>query len=128
MLRKSDVDLVRTQDVGLRGADDPEVPAWAAEQGRIVLTHSRSTMPDYALRRVAADQPMPGVFVLDDRFPVGGATDEILWLVDCSEHDEWKNPSPTAPNIHQPRMFMRYRVRRISRYYRLPRRRVNPHR
>jgi hypothetical protein len=31
-LRQPDIDLVRVQDVGLSGADDPTVLAWAAEQ------------------------------------------------------------------------------------------------
>jgi predicted nuclease of predicted toxin-antitoxin system len=31
-LRQPNIDLVRVQDVGLSGADDPTVLAWAAEQ------------------------------------------------------------------------------------------------
>ncbi len=33
------IDAVRVQDVGLTGADDPTVLAWAAEQGRVLVTH-----------------------------------------------------------------------------------------
>jgi predicted nuclease of predicted toxin-antitoxin system len=33
------VDIVRVQDVGLTGADDPTVLAWAADQGRVLITH-----------------------------------------------------------------------------------------
>jgi predicted nuclease of predicted toxin-antitoxin system len=45
MLRQSsDIDIVRVQDVGLSGADDPTVLAWAAQEGRIVLTHDVATM------------------------------------------------------------------------------------
>jgi predicted nuclease of predicted toxin-antitoxin system len=38
-LRESGIDLVRIQDVGLSGADDPSVLEWAAEHQRILLTH-----------------------------------------------------------------------------------------
>jgi predicted nuclease of predicted toxin-antitoxin system len=38
--RRPDLDIVRVQDVGLSGADDPAVLEWAARFGRIVLTHS----------------------------------------------------------------------------------------
>ncbi len=34
--RQPDLDLVRVQDVGLSGVDDPAVLAWAAENNRIV--------------------------------------------------------------------------------------------
>nr|WP_205703875.1 DUF5615 family PIN-like protein [Candidatus Chloroploca sp. Khr17] len=33
------VDIVRVQDPGLTGADDPTVLEWAAQSQRIVLTH-----------------------------------------------------------------------------------------
>lgn len=32
--RKPDLDIVRVQDVGLSGADDPTVLEWAAQEGR----------------------------------------------------------------------------------------------
>ena len=89
LLRQRDLDILRVQDVGLQGADDPDVLAWAAEQGRIVLTHDRATMPDYAYQRVAAGKKMPGVFVVNDRFPVGSAIQEILLIVACTNQTEW---------------------------------------
>ncbi|HZU34558.1 MAG TPA: DUF5615 family PIN-like protein [Gemmataceae bacterium] len=46
------LDLVRIRDVGLRNAADPDSLAWAASAGRIVLTHDRKTMPDFAYQRV----------------------------------------------------------------------------
>ena len=89
LLREPDLDLVRVQHVGLAGADDPDVLAWAAENNRIVLTHDRATMPDYAYQRVAAGQAMPGVFIVNDRLPVAQAIQEILLMVACSEQAEW---------------------------------------
>ena len=37
--RIPDLDVVRVQDVGLSGADDPDILEWAANDGRIMLTH-----------------------------------------------------------------------------------------
>ena len=89
LLRQPELDIVRVQDVGLAGADDPDILAWAAENNRIILTHDRATMADYAYERVAAGEAMPGVFVVNDRFPIGPAIEEILLMVACSEHAEW---------------------------------------
>jgi hypothetical protein len=36
--RRPDLDVVRVQDVGLSATPDPEVLAWAAGEGRILLT------------------------------------------------------------------------------------------
>jgi len=33
-----DIDVLRVQDAGLTGADDPTILAWAAEQGRVLVT------------------------------------------------------------------------------------------
>lgn len=97
LLRQPDLDVVRVQDVGLAGADDPDVLAWAAENNRIVLTHDRATMADCAYQRVAAGERMPGVFILNDRFPVGQATQEILLMVACSEQAEWSGRAVYLP-------------------------------
>ena len=52
--RRSGLYIVRVQDVGLSGADDSTVLAWAAQEGRILLTHDVSTITRYAYERVRA--------------------------------------------------------------------------
>jgi predicted nuclease of predicted toxin-antitoxin system len=89
LLRRPDLDLVRVQDVGLAGQNDPDVLAWAAQGNRIVLTQDRASLPDYAYKRIRAGVPMPGVFVFHDRIPAGTAIHEILLLVACSDQAEW---------------------------------------
>jgi len=89
LLRQPGLDILRVQDAGLAGANDPDILAWAAENDRIVLTHDRATMTDYAYRRVAAGETMPGVFVLSDRSPVGQAIEDLLLMVACSAQAEW---------------------------------------
>jgi hypothetical protein len=89
LLRQPDVDIVRVQDIGLRGADDAAVLAWAADNDRIILTHDRATMPEHAYQRVVAGDAMPGLWVISDRFPVGQAVDEVLLMISCTEQAEW---------------------------------------
>ncbi len=88
LLRRPDLDLIRIQDIGLEGADDSAVLAWAAENNRILLTHDRATMPDFAYARIASGQPMPGLFILNDRLPVRQASDELLLVDSGSGHEE----------------------------------------
>ncbi len=42
--RKPDIDIVFIQNVGLSGANDPTVLEWAAQEGRVLLTHDVSTI------------------------------------------------------------------------------------
>lgn len=76
--RNPEIDLVRVQDVGLSGADDPSVLAWAAEEGRVLLTHDVTTLTDYAYVRVNIGHPMPGVIAVGYTVPPSQAIDDIL--------------------------------------------------
>jgi hypothetical protein len=86
--RQPDLDIVRVQDSGLSGADDPTVLEWAAHERRVLLTHDVSTITKYAYARVRAGQPMPGVFEVSRAVPIGRAIEDILLLAECSLDDE----------------------------------------
>jgi hypothetical protein len=88
--RNSKLDIVRVQDVGLSGADDPSVLQWAADQGRLIVTHDISTLAKHAFDRIAAGQPMPGVFEVRSVAPVGQAIDDLILLAECSVEGEWE--------------------------------------
>lgn len=88
--RLPDLDIVRVQDVGLSGQPDSVVLEWAAQEGRILLTHDVSTMKSYAFARVAEGLPMPGVFVASQSLPVGEAIEATLLLAECSLDGEWE--------------------------------------
>jgi hypothetical protein len=91
ILRQSpDIDIVRVQDVDLSGADDPTVLAWAAQEGRIVLTHDVATMTTFAYQRIQAGLSMPGLFEVSRRVPVGLAIEEIILIAKCSIEGEWE--------------------------------------
>jgi len=88
--RNAQLDIVRVQDVGLSGADDPTILTWAAETGRVLLTHDSRTIPRYADQRIETGQPMPGVFVIPGSLSVGQVIDQLLLLVECSLEGEWE--------------------------------------
>jgi hypothetical protein len=84
------VDILRVQDAGLRGADDPAVLAWAADERRVLLTHDVATMARFAYQRVAAGLPMPGVFEIGTGVPIAQAIEEVLLVAECSTDGEWE--------------------------------------
>lgn len=88
--REPGVDILTVQDAGLAGADDPTVLAWAAGLGRVLLTHDAATMSRYAWDRVAAGEPMPGLFEVAPDLPVRVAIDEVLILAACSRAGEYE--------------------------------------
>ncbi len=88
--RKPEIEIVRIQDVGLSGVDDPALLEWCANEGRILLTHDVSTMTHYAYERVRSGLSMPGVFEVSRRISVGDAIADIILLVECSLEEEWE--------------------------------------
>lgn len=88
--RNTDLDIVRVQDVGLRGVDDPAILEWAAREGRVLLTHDVETMTDFAYDRVRQGLPMPGVFEVSQSAPIGKTIEDILLLAECSLDSEWE--------------------------------------
>lgn len=91
LLRLPDLDVIRVQEVGLRTADDPAILEWATQNDRILLTHDRATMPDFAYNRITQNMGMAGVFVVQAQMPVRQAFDELVLLATCSQPDEWQN-------------------------------------
>lgn len=85
------------QEAGLSQADDPTVLEWAAVEGRILLTHDRATMPNFAYDRVQAGRRMPGVFLVNDRAPVGEVIENLHLLATCSRDDEWEGQVVYVP-------------------------------
>ncbi len=88
--RNPEVDIVRVQEAGLSGADDPTVLEWTAREGRVLVTHDVATMTRYAYERVRAGEPMPGIFEVSRSVPIGLAIEEILLIVQYSREGEWE--------------------------------------
>ena len=88
--RKQDLDIVRIQDVGLSGADDPTVLAWAAQENRVLLTHDVATITHYAYERVRAGLAMPGIFEIPRGYSVGKIIEDILLIAEYSIEGEWE--------------------------------------
>jgi hypothetical protein len=89
--RVPDLDAVTAYEVHMSEAPDPELLAWAAEAGRVLVTHDRRTMPAHAARRLAAGNHVAGVVVVSRQIPISAAINELEIVVLCSEPEEWYN-------------------------------------
>jgi predicted nuclease of predicted toxin-antitoxin system len=86
--RNPTLDMVRVQDVGLSGKDDPTILEWAAQEGRVLLTHDVATITRYAYDRVREGQPMPGVVEVTTSALIGQVIEDLLLLAVCSREGE----------------------------------------
>jgi hypothetical protein len=92
--RQPNLDVLRVQQVGLRNASDSGILAFAAEEGRIVVSRDKATMREFAAQRIRARDPMPGLLVVRPRFLTRGAglatvIEELLLIGEGSQPEEW---------------------------------------
>jgi hypothetical protein len=86
-----DADIVRAQDTEMYQASDPDLLEWAAQQGRIVLTHDIETLVGFAYARVAEGKPMPGVFAVQYDAPIGPVIDDLVMILGAGKISDWNN-------------------------------------
>lgn len=88
--RIPDLDIVRMQDVGLAGVDDPSILEWCAQESRLLVTHDVQTVTKYAYERASRGDPMPGVVEVAQTAPVGLVIEDLVLLARASELGEYE--------------------------------------
>jgi hypothetical protein len=86
-----DLEIVRVQDVGLSGVEDPIILEWAYRYGYVLLTHDFSTMPGHVNDRFRANQSIAGVIEVPQTVAIGWAIEEIVLIAVCMLPDECVN-------------------------------------
>lgn len=87
--RKPDIDLLRVQDTVVAGQPDAAVLEFAAQLGRVLITHDVNTLLVSAYERVDQGLEMAGVAAISQSTPIGTSIDEVLLIAECSEPEEW---------------------------------------
>ena len=82
------LDVVTVRGAGIAGAIDPHVLAWAAGEGRVLLSHDTRTIKRHAYARVAAGEPMVGVLEVPDLMAIGHAVEELALVVQLLKAEE----------------------------------------
>src|SRR5215210_5857640 len=88
--REPGVDFQAAVAAGLAGLDDPTVLALAAHDGRVLVTHDQSTMPEHFSQFIAG-RTSPGMLVVPQHLPPSIAVEELLMVWAASSAEEWRN-------------------------------------
>ena len=99
LLRQPLIDFQTGHDAELEGRDDSYVLAYAAREGRLLVSHDRRTMP-YHFAEFIQIQTSPGVFLLSQRFNFAKVVDDIVLIWAASEVEEWINNISKLPFTH----------------------------
>jgi predicted nuclease of predicted toxin-antitoxin system len=88
--REPTVEFTTAAVAGLESLGDPEVLALAARQGRLLVTHDQSTMPDHFSRFIET-ATSPGLLVVPQHLPPTTVADELLLVWYATDSEEWTN-------------------------------------
>ncbi|MCC6329729.1 MAG: DUF5615 family PIN-like protein [Acidobacteria bacterium] len=90
------IDIRSADEAGLRSVHDLNVLAIAADQGRIVLTHDRRTMPHHFARFIQT-RDSAGVIVVAQNVAVRTAIEEIYLVWAGDDANVWVNRISDIP-------------------------------
>ena len=88
--RFPEMDFRTAAQAGLVGRQDPEVLILAADDGRVLVTHDKQTMPRH-FGEFAAKAPSPGLIVVPQHLAVADAIEDLAVIWAASESEEWIN-------------------------------------
>lgn len=82
--------------VGLPGAPalgtlDPEILIWCEENGFVLVTNNRKSMPVHLENHLAAARHATGIFILNAEMTVGETINELLLIASASSAEEYKD-------------------------------------
>jgi Domain of unknown function (DUF5615) len=86
--RDPTIDFQTALVAGLEGVKDPDVLAIAAQQGRVLVSHDRKTMPT-EFAQFIIHQQSAGVIIVSQRLPMDVIIEELLLIWALSSAEEW---------------------------------------
>jgi hypothetical protein len=91
------IDALTVLKAGLRGRPDREILAWAASEGRLLVTQDIHTMTAEHSELVQAGRTSTGIVFIPRNVPIGQAVSDLLTICAATTAEEWTNRSEFLP-------------------------------
>lgn len=90
------IDFQTAQVADLVGLADPDVLKFSSQQGRILVSHDRRTMPAHFGQFILSENSS-GLLIVSQRMPISQAAEDLLLIWLASEPKEWVNRIRSLP-------------------------------
>ena len=91
-----EIDFQTANETELENLSDPEVLARAANEGRILVSHDRRTMPIH-FGEFIETQISPGIFLVSQDAEIRKVIEDLILIWAASEAEEYVNSIRTLP-------------------------------
>ena len=93
------VDFASAQATGLHGMNDSEVLELAAADGRLLVTHDASTMPQHFRHRLSAGKSSPGMLVALQAAAIRDVAEALVVIWATTEPDDLRDQVYYVPSL-----------------------------
>lgn len=97
--REPQMNFRSAQAARLDGVPDPDVLGFAADEGRILVSHDFQTMPKHFRRFTQHRRSSPGVLLVRQDLPASEAVETLVPIWEASEAVEWANRLCLFPSL-----------------------------
>jgi hypothetical protein len=80
--------MVGDRGVPEKGTLDPEILCWCEENGTLLVTNNRRSMPVHLADHLAQGRHVPGILVLRKRAEISRVIEDLLLIGAAGEEDE----------------------------------------
>ena len=94
--RAPEIDFQTADEAELENLPDPDVLVLAAQEGRILVTHDRRTMPAH-FGQFIENHKSPGLIIISQKTDILSAIEELILIWMASEAEEYVNSILTIP-------------------------------
>jgi predicted nuclease of predicted toxin-antitoxin system len=94
--RVPEIDFQTAYEAALESLTDLEVLALAAQEGRILVTHDRRTMPAHFGQFIKNNQS-PGLLIVSQKAVLLSVIEDLILIWTASEAEEYVNSIRTLP-------------------------------
>ncbi len=94
--RQPKIDFQSANAAELEGKKDSEVLAIAAQDGRVLVTHDRKTMPA-EFGKFIVSQTSSGILIVSQNLLVSDAIEAVILIWEASTAEEWVNQIMSIP-------------------------------
>jgi predicted nuclease of predicted toxin-antitoxin system len=81
--------ILTASEAGILGMPDPDVLIFAAQEGRVLISHDIQTMPIHFGTHLAQQRQSAGVIIIAQLMPLRQAIDTIHIVWQASTAEEW---------------------------------------
>ena len=97
--REPAIDFRSAVEAGLEGLPDPDLLDQTAQDGRVLITHDRRTMPGHFRDHPACGKHSPGVLIVAQFAPIAPIVECLILIWSNSDPDVWQDQIHYLPSL-----------------------------